>query len=403
MAPKQSKELPATSTSSDGYVEQDETTYVPVSVESLNINDPLSSGSSEGESEASSEGEDEKEADDDSKSTDFQQDGNGGDKSPPPDASGASASASASDLLPHTFMIPLPSEEDPEFTDEELLTMINSATDIDMKKTLLEKFLNPRASFYVQHVLNMRNEIKKIEKEESKAKRKEEKRIQKEQEKREMAEIRTRDFTLNIRMDGQENTKPVIVNPSMTVKDLRETVVRAHFSSMSKKASKSMKFIFGSTDMSLNPRKTLAKFGLSDGATVQLQFGGQGGGKRAKVNKAEEIGVILTPTPLPTDPQSIHDALNLSEIKFEPWLSSLPFNKIEKMVTTMEAQVRTGNIQSLINPYLNFVSEYEKLTVSNLKFNKIFLLERHYSNRRFLHWNATIPIGDFYIGTPLFQ
>ena len=371
MAPKMSR--PASSAA--GYAEQDESQELPINM--LSITDPVESGSSANESDASSDSEDgEDDEAEDKKSNDAQQD-DGGDKSPPPDASGASSSQP----LPTTVMVLPAPETQTDFTDEELITMMGSATNIAMKQELIEKNIMPKARFYVECLNKTKKEIKKMKDLEAKERRKEERRVKKEQEKLDKQEVRTRDFTVNVK--GEDGvSKPVVVNASMTIKDFREAIVRSHYPSMSKKLSKTMRLVFGSADLTLNPRRTLGKHGLVDGSSVQIFFAGQGGAKRTRSNMVEEVGVILTPTPLQNDPVSVTNALKVTDIKFEGWLESLSMEKIEALVGAMENQSRTGNIQSMVNPYLRFVKEYEDITVSCLI-------------QHFLNGNATVPSGGF--------
>ena len=176
-----------------------------------------------------------------------------------------------------------------------------------------------------------------------------------------------------------------------------------------------MRPIFAENDLTLNPRRTLGKHGLTNGSTIQMLSAGKVEAKRARANIVEEVGMILTPPPLPTDPTSISDALKVSDIKFEGWLASLPLDKVEALVSAMELQPRSGNIQSMVNPYLRFVKEpcflgnvYQRLFNFGMPpFQQgISGLECPHSNRgfrgleclccseSFCGWNVHIPIED---------
>ena len=115
---------------------------------------------------------------------------------PPPDASSASTSASA--VPTQVMVLPVP-KEPPDFTDEELIAMMETADNIATKEVLIEQHILPKARFYVECLNRAEKDIKDIKSKEKKELLKEEGRIKKEQEQKERLEMKTQDFTVNVK------------------------------------------------------------------------------------------------------------------------------------------------------------------------------------------------------------
>ena len=127
-----------------------------------------------------------------------------------------------------------------------------------------------------------------------------------------------------------------------------------------KKADRSMfRFQFGNVSIEgTMTAMTLLNLGIRDGAIIEVQVAGAGGGKR-KVD--DDTPIFLTPTLEEGDSEQVKAGLNLKTINLEPWVMGLSLPVLKTIHKELEGIKKTGSTTTLIAPYLKYVNEYVAL------------------------------------------
>ena len=108
-------------------------------------------------------------------------------------------------------------------------------------------------------------------------------------------------------------------------------------------------------------RKTLAGAGVKANNTVEIHIKGLGGGKRAKQVEDLTLDFLFNPTPLPSDPEIVKSALMVQSINVEKWVDTFDVEKAAQFVKVMDEGIKTGHLSTLLQPHLQFISEYKQL------------------------------------------
>ena len=227
-----------------------------------------SEASSASEDEASSDEETDEE--DDNKSTEGQEKQDS-DKDPDPsgDGSGSTTEVASSSADPLIFV--------EEFIDAEFQEEMNKTTDINELNKLHQQALQKATFFWKCKVALNKKLIKAIN-----TKKKEEKKKREEQEKEAKKEEKKKTvmLTLNIIITGETYT--ISLPTTATSKDIRDSL-RANFPKFKAKFLKELDYLVaGEMSMKEHARRTLAGWGIKDGAVIKTRAPIVGGGKRAR-------------------------------------------------------------------------------------------------------------------------
>ena len=326
------------------------------------------------ESEATNTSSEAEDTEEETKSVDFQEkekkDDDDDDDVPDPNASSSSGTET---LLPNVVVVANKSTDEETFADAEvLLVMEEASSKADYQK--LHSYLEKRVMFYGKKMIDIKKTIKKMETEETKQKKKEEKSIKDAEKKEQKAKKKDITFVLNINFAGQ--TFPINVSRGMTLQDIRP-IIGDHLK-MTKKVSKSLSVRIADTDWT-SGRKTVGGMMkeklLKEGDTLIVSTGLRGGGPKRKTTSTDDnVIVLIAPTVLSSDPDCIRQALQLKGLNIEPWVKGLSKQKLKDFMDTLDSQPKTGNLPSLIAPYLSFITEWSNLKDRFLGTKAIFTI-----------------------------
>lgn len=102
---------------------------------------------------------------------------------------------------------------------------------------------------------------------------------------------------------------------------------------------------------------------------ARMNGGGEGQGRRRPRQEIEEEDAVsslfFVPTPAEDDIPLFQDVLRIKDINLDTWASTLDISQLQQLLDIIKKQkeVRTGHVNTIVNPYMQFQKEFNALKV----------------------------------------
>ena len=77
----------------------------------------------------------------------------------------------------------------------------------------------------------------------------------------------------------------------------------------------------------------------------------------------DETAILIQPTARETDIQAVKDALGVSSVNFNAWVSSLDFSTLHSMIEKFDSMARSGNITGRVGTMTEAIIQFKALVV----------------------------------------
>jgi hypothetical protein len=159
-----------------------------------------------------------------------------------------------------------------------------------------------------------------------------------------------------IKIDA-ETTLTVSVDKSQSIYDVKMTVIMlANFPVY--EAFEFMLFVFEGKVLQDHQHAFSV---LRDQVDVKLFWKLLGGAAKRGRASLDVEEMYFVPSLEANDCEQVKHALAVKTVNIEPWVKSLDEKTTQELFTTIEEQARSGNIPTLVHPYLEAVKEYHAL------------------------------------------